>query len=399
MPSVLPETKIPCPALSFQLEKLLQSCHCDDWGIIERIHEKTGLSRRIISQLRDNTANSISLDTLEKIVGFFDSEYHISPSELLGSLFGVQPSGFWTMFDSTRSEHFDVQICQGVRYDIKTSEPRWINAYDAYLSATFIRQLLACSKGRQSNLKQYLLRSWLNKEHQKQIFDEAECFYTDFRNNPESTSLVCIGSMKTQPLSECVLANVFGVKPFVPPRTEVEHLRGRHIPVYFRYRINDPDLPSCFGGRKLNLKGLNGQGGIAYEQDEGHWEFCPNTESQDAAIVIYVYRPPIESVEVVLAGFSGRATGCIALGLSDLANKLWPPQYMKPDLLVGAFIIRYEFPLSSTQHSESHPILVEPIKTDVIPLSEQVLARNLPGVKAEPGENSDFENRGKSKPR
>ena len=394
MSSVLPETKILCPRLSIQLQKLLQSYKCKDWGAIEQIHKKTGLSRSITSQLKDNSANSISLDTLEKIAGFFESEYHIPPAELLGALFGVQPSGFWKMFDASRSEHFEVQICQGVRYDPKTSEPRWINAYDAYLSATFITQLLASSEGRQSHLKTHLPRSW-NSENERQIFDEAEGFHADFQNNRASRALVCIGSMKTQPLSECVLADLFKVKPFTPSRLGVEHIKTRHIPMYFQYRLNDPDLPSSCGGRKFTQKGLNGQGGIAYEVDENRWEFCPNTESQDAAIVVYVYRPPIDSVEVVLAGFSGRATGCIALGLSNLANELWPPQYESSDLQLGAFVIRYEFSQSATQAGELHPILVEPIKTDVIPISKQVLMCNLPDVKAASGEQREFKNRGK----
>jgi hypothetical protein len=381
MPSVLPEIRSRNIIVNIQLKKLIKKyCPGNPWGIYEKIHQKTGLPLATIRALCTNRAKSVSIDALQKIVGFFASEFHISPAKLLGPFFGVQPSGFWRMFTSITSKYFKVQICQGVRHDQTTAEPKWINADDAFLTATFSRQVLTCYEQRPSDLEQCLLRSWSNKEHQKQCFNESLWIYSRFRQDTGSRALVCIGSMKTLPLSECVVAKVFGVKPFVSvPWNKIQNLQQMPLPIFFRYRKNDPHPPSAFGGRKFPLWASNGEAGIAYEVDDANWDFCPSSETQDAAMVFYVYSQPAETVEIALGGFSGRATGCIALELPDLANKIWPPQYQRSDLMVGAFIIRYEFSPSVERNVESHSILVKPTKTEVIPLSKEVLERRLGG--------------------
>jgi len=387
MPRVLPETRCPEVILAIQLEKLLQK-HLPGkcWGVNQRIHEATGLSRAKIRALRKNAAKTISIDTLQRIVSYLVSECHVSPAELLGTFFGVQPSGFWTMFTSSTSERFKVQICQGVRNDPNTAEPTWVNACDAYLSATFIRHLVANDGRRQPDLEQVLLRAYSGQQHKKDgqqhkkdVFAESRSFYKGFRRDTGSRALVCIGSMKSLPLGECLLAQVFGATAF-KPQTNVQRPGQRAIPVFFRYRGNDPQPPSAFGGREFSLAATNGRAGVAYEIDGEHWGFCPISETEDAGMVYYVYRPTKETVELVLAGFSGRATACIALGLPELASQLWPPLYKQSDLMVGAFILRYEFPPPTAHQSDSRLIPVEPSATEVIPLSGDVLARRLAGV-------------------
>jgi len=380
MANVFPTVRSPEVKLSIQLEKLLQQhFHGKPWGLNEKIHKKTGLSKAKIRALRTNAAKSISIDTLQKIIGYLVNECHISPTELLGTFFGVQPSGFWTMFGSSTGGHFKVQICEGVRNDPGTAEPRWINAYDAYLSATFIRQLVAIDARWLPDLEQCLFRAYFEKQPEKEAFTEARGFYHQFRGDSGGRALACVGSMKSLPLSECVLADVFNVQAF-QPQAKVDHLRQRAIPLFFRYREDDPHPPSAFGGRNFPLASANGLAGVAYEVDADRWDFCPTTETEDAGVVFYVCRLPENTVELVLAGFSGRATGCIALDLPALADQLWPPQYQEPDLMVGAFIIRFEFPPPPAQPAEPHPILVPPCGAEVVPLSGEVLARRLAGT-------------------
>jgi hypothetical protein len=307
------------------------------------------------------------------------------------------------MFGSATSSFFQVQVCEGVRNDPNIAEPRSINAYDAYLSATFIRQLTANKTQLPPDVEQCLCRSYLDKQHETEIFAEAKTLHDRFRNGSGSRALVCIGSVKSLPLSECVLANLFGVKPF-KPRDKDRRPQARPIPVFFRYRENDVAPPSAFGGRHFPLPEAFRQAGIAYELDDKRWDFCPISETQDAAMVFYVNHPAKETVELVLAGFSGRATGAIATGLSELVGQLWPPTYRQPNLQVGAFIVRYEFPPPSTRHTEQHPILVEPTNVKVVPLSGDVLTRKLTGVAAAEPEATDNSARngrvpGRRKPR
>jgi len=366
--------------LTIQLEKLLKqfSPH-KPWGLNKHIRERTGLGLAKIRELRTNTAKSISMDTLQKIVGYLVNECHIPASELLGSLFGIGPSAFWGMFTSSTSDFFKVQICEGVRDDKDTAEPTWINAYDAFCSAALIRQLVANHAQPQPDLEHCMLHAYSDRAQQKETFDESRNLYERFRRGGGGRALVCIGSMKSLPLCECVIARTFGVRPFVRAKN-VSHPRDLPLPVFFQYRVNDPHPPSAFGGRNFPSAPA-GQAGIAYEVDETHWDFCPISETQDAALVFYVCRPPEDTVEVVFAGFSGRATGCIALTLPDLANQLWPPLYQQSQLMVGAFIIRYEFP---PRHAKPHPMLVNPAKAQVIAISADVLIRRLADITSAP---------------
>jgi DNA-binding Xre family transcriptional regulator len=401
MPDVLPVVRMPEVVLNIQIEKLLKQYYRGKiWGVNEQIRKRTGLSLAKIRSLRKNTAKSISLETLEKICAFLITECHIPPEELFGKLFGIAPAEFWTMFRSVTSSFFQVQICQGVRNDPKIAEPRWINAYDAYLSATFIRHLMASDSQRQPDVEQCLCRSYVDERHAKEISAEAKRLHKRFRDDSGSRALVCIGSVKSLPVSECVLAELFGTEPFIP-RDKGRRLHNRSIPVFFRYRENDPTIPSALGGREFRLPAADGRAGIAYEVDEKHWQFCPISETEDAALIFYVNRPPEETVELVLAGFSGRATGAIAMGLSDLVSQFWPPSFIQPHLMVGAFIVRYEFAPPSSRQLEQHPILVEPSNVEVIPLSGDVLARRLTGVDAtlEPTGTSKRTRRGPGKPR
>ena len=402
MSSVLPAYRTTNQAVSIQLKKLIEYyCKGNPWGIIKRIHEKTGLTGPQIRALINNTAKSISLETLQKIVGFLASEFDAPAEELLGTFFGIEPSRFWAMLSSSTSKQFKTQICQGVRTDKKTDEPRWINANDSHLSGTYIHQLSSSHKRGQLKLEPHFLRSWIDEQHQQEIFDDAKEFYHALENTGNQ-ALVCIGSMKSLSLSECVVAKVFNTKPFVTQSNIKQPMKLR-IPIFFKYRENDPHPPSAFGGEKISLRAAAGQAGIAYEADAKHWEFCPVSETQDAAMIFYVYRPPEEAVEMVLAGFTGRATGCIAFVLTDLADQLWPPLYKRSDLMVGAFIIRYEFPPPDADHNQSHSLLITP-KIRVIPLSRDVLARRLGGAATEPppaADESDEQNqkRKRRKPR
>lgn len=382
MSKVFPALRSPEVSIAIQFEKLLQR-HFGElpWRLNKQIHERTGLKRAKIRALRNNEVKSISIDTLQRIIGYLASECHMSPTELLGTFFGILPSGFWTMFAGPARKNCKVHLCQGVRHDSLTPEPRWVNAFDAYLSATFVRHLVAQAESYQPDLEMELFRAYSRQQQKQEAFAEAQDFYRRFRQGGGSRALVCIGSMKSLPLCECVLAGAFGATPFTPPDSP-QKLGGRKIPVFFRYRQDDPHPPSAFGGRDLSLPTANGLAGVAYEVDQEHWEFCPATETEDVGMVFYVCRPPQDTVELVLAGFSGRATGCIALGLPELANQLWPPAYEDGQVMIGAFILRYNFPAPAARQGDAHPILVEPSTTEVIPLSRNVLARRLACVAA-----------------
>jgi hypothetical protein len=370
---------IRCPKLnlSIQLNKLLlKHDPTPDWGRIERICRKTGLNRRCITALVRGTAAEIRIGTLEAIVSYLVNECHLSLREALAGLFGLQPSAFWNMFGSGNDDGFKVRVWQGVRTDKTTSEPKWVNAYDAYLSETFSRNLLAGVTPRQPNLKHSLLRSYSGEELHREVAAEACRCYEKFRKDPVRRALVCIGSMKSMPLSECVMAHTFGVKPFEAGPSNRE-LAARAVPVFFRYRSDDPQPPSVFGGVQLPLPAAKNQAGIAFESKSGKWEFCPVSENEDVALVFYVCRPATDTIEIVLAGFSGQATGCLAMKLADLTKSFWPPTYNEPHLKAGAYIVRFDFRGSKP---DPQSIIGKTFKSKVIALPREVIARRLDPV-------------------
>ncbi len=376
MKSSLSTVQVPALKLVVQLEKLLKQHYPGKthWGIFSQIEAKTGLSRKQITAMRKG--KTISLETLQKIVAFLHSECGIPTHELLGSLFGVEPSKFWAMFDEMKH----VQICEGVRVDWTTTEPRWVNAYDAYLSATFIRQLLTSSGPPQRDLEQCLIQAYSDPQHMAAVNATAKDFYKQFRDGKDKRALVCIGSMKSLPVFECVVAQAFNARPFEPqPKIRSsDQLRQRPVPLYFRYRAKDPNVDSAFGGHNLPLVAARGRAGVAYETEGGIWDFCPISDTEDVAVVFYRCGLTEGTLELALAGFSGRATGCVALGLPNLVHQLWPPNYSRSDQKLGLFVIRYTF--SPQPPSEAHSILVKPATTEVIAVSESALTRRLDGA-------------------
>ena len=388
MSSVLPAYRATGQAISIRLKMLLTFyCKGNPWGYIGKIKKQTGLNRPRISAWMNNSVKSISLDTLRKIVGFLVSEFGANPSELLGTMFGLEPSRFWGLLSSDTSQKFKTQICQGVRTDKKTDEARWINLNDSHLLGTFIYELSSSHKRGELKLEPHSLRSWIDEEHREEILNDAKKFYHT-QEKTGNRALVCIGSMKSLSLSECVIAKIFNTKPFVT-QSNIKRPMDLRIPIFFKYREDDPHPPSAFGGEKIPLKAAASRAGIAYEVDSKHWDFCPISETQDAGVVFYINRPPDDTVEMVLAGFTGRATGCLAYVLTDLADKLWPPTYVRSDLKVGAFIIRYEFPQPDADNNPSHSMFSLPKKIEVIPLSKEVLVRRLGSARRQPSSPDD----------
>jgi len=370
---------IRCPELnlSIQLDKLLQeNDRTPEWGRIGRICRKTGLNRRSVTGLLKGTAAEIRVSTLGGIVSYLVNECHLSLREALANFFGLQPSAFWNMFCSSNDDSFKVRVWQGLRTDETTSEPKWVNAYDAYLSETFSRHLLAGVAPRQPNLKHALLRSYSGEERHKEVSAEACGWYEKFSKDPIRRALVCIGSMKSMPLSECVMAHTFGVKPFEADPCNRE-LPARAVPVFFRYRSDDPQPTSVFGGAELPLPAAKDQAGVAFEMADRKWVFCPVSDKEDVGLVFYVYRPATDTMEIVLAGFSGVGTGALAMELSDLTKFFWPPTYNEPHLKAGAYIVRIDFRGSKP---DPQSIIGKTFKKKVITLPREVFARRLDAV-------------------
>ena len=85
------------------------------------------------------------------------------------------------------------------------------------------------------------------------------------------------------------------------------------------------------------------EAGLYYETADGNWAFAGGaTPGRDAALVFYIFRESLGRLEMVLSGFSGRATRLLARTLAHRAEDFWPPIFHENYLQVGAYLVQYE---------------------------------------------------------
>ena len=70
------------------------------------------------------------------------------------------------------------------------------------------------------------------------------------RGTAGDKALVCLGSNKSNPVVELLLASAFGCEPF-ESQDGLPSAGQRSCPIFLRYRDNDPQPPSCCGGLRL----------------------------------------------------------------------------------------------------------------------------------------------------
>ena len=356
--------------VTFVLKKILEAHNGCRRGAIKHICNNTKLERHYVSDLLNNRVKAISTEVLYEICKYLHTYHGIDRQQLPGCLFEFEAAGFWSLLADC-----DVEVCFGVRAMKERTEPRWVNAYDSYLQGVLLRELFSMGHDKLSDLKQHLVRSVSPEIGIEETKQETKELHDEFHAGSGNRALVCLGSVKSNPVSERVIAGLFECQPF--ETKEVYSPRERRCPIFFEYRRNDPQAKSCHGGLHLTSRRKKSRPGIYYETADGKWEYLPVSDREDAAMVLYAYRPNQGVTEMIMAGFSGRSTGCIALGFPRLADELWPPHYARDDLKLGVFLLRFAFDKESPQRPRGPRTLVEPSSHEVIPLDKEVLQRRL----------------------
>jgi hypothetical protein len=334
-------------------------------GTIKAIVEYTGLDRHQVASLLKNEAKYIPLEALSRLCDYLVEYGHASADELPGALFAVKPEHFWEVVARRRK----LEICVGVRCpDGDTArETAWVVASDAVLMGEVLNgvtTLGGTGKLTQSDvrelpahpelLKQTLVWSPGNVDAEEAIGRSTKV-YESFRATAGDKALICLGSVKSNPVVEASIAETFRATPF-ESQDDVEKASDRRCPFFLRYRDHDPHIPSASAGIRLSKSEPANEPGIYYEQADGTWAYAGG---QDTALVFYVYRESLGQLEMVLSGFSGRATRLLARTLANRSEEFWPPVYQENYLQVGAYIVQYE---GATEQSNSDDIL----RTDVV---------------------------------
>ncbi len=328
-------------------------------GTIKAIVEHTGLDRHQVAALLKNEAKYIPLEALSRLCDYLIDHGHATADQLPGALFAIQPESFWELLARRRS----VEICVGVRQGegADTPENAWVVASDSVLVGELLSGVTTVGgmakhrkrrpgqtdmlEGEETPPQPERLQQTLTwSPGQVSVADaqlRAQEVFQAFTEDQGDKSLVCVGSVKSNPVVELVFAEAFGCEAFTS-EDNVERAADRNCPFFLRYRDHDPQPGAASAGVRLSKTETAEQPGFYYEQDDGTWGWAGGGKGHDAALVFYIFREPLGRLEMVLSGFSGRATRLLAKTLASRSEEFWPPVYQEASVSVGAFIVKYE---------------------------------------------------------
>ena len=423
---------------SFRLAKLVG--HTPDPrkrpGTIKQICEFSNLDRHQVAALLKSEVKYIPLEAIGKLCDYLLAKRLAKPKDLPGILFALEPENFWELIARRQW----VEVCMGVRKDgpDDTLDDAWIVGSDSVMfgellsgitdfrlwapkaaadaAITFPNELPITNGIGDSGpavvmhqngnapedpakpllpevLRQTLV--WSPGKNKHEYTSLATKVHEAFLNQEEDDkALVCIGSVKSNPVVERIIASVFGCTPF-ESQDKIASSASRSVPFFLRYRDKDPiHLTSCCGGWQIAEGHIADKPGIYYETKSGKWECCPcDDKKQDAAFVFYVNRPSQGILEMALGGYSGRASRWLAQHLDRCSEQLWPPVYSGQGLEIGAFVIRFQIKDKARKDKtllghEDAP------KIEVIRLDEEVIARRMQAVSEALGEDGGEEPEG-----
>jgi hypothetical protein len=328
-------------------------------GTIKAICDYTGLDRHQVAALLKNEVKYVPLDALSKLCGYLIERGFAKAEELPGRLFGVEPEHFWELLARRKR----LELCLGVRAgDVANSlDDAWVVASDSLLLGVLLKGATTLGGiGASAPLTDadpavpFVPPPRPHPEHLHQSLvwspgqaTPTECHrmarkvYQAFCDAAGDKALVCLGSIKSNPVMELLISSTFGCEPFVS-QDELPAGAKRSCPIFFRYRDTDPKPPSCCGGERAARGSASAKPGIYYETPSGKWECCPwDATAHDAAFVFYIHRESQGRMEMALGGFSGRATRCLARLLTQHGDQFWKPVYEDEGIQIGAFVVKF----------------------------------------------------------
>lgn len=369
-------------------------------GLIKSIAQHTGLDRHKVAALLKNRVKSVPLDALSKICDYLIDHGLAQADQLPGALFAIEPENFWELL----AQRERLQFCIGVRQEEELSEAAWVVASDAVLFGELLHGVSRMAAGlvggtgnhgegekeqpprhpAPHNVLQTLLPApdyrtgaaatadsiFRSIQAARDAFDD----YIQFRGEK---ALICLGSIKSNPVCELILSETFHTPAF-HSEDDIEAARDRACPFFFRFRDGDPKPASSSGGLRLAANEPTDRPGIYYEQADGAWECVPWDADRDAALVFFVNRPPQGRLEMVLGGFSGRATRLLARTLADRGHDFSQPVFSHQGLHIGAYLVDFTLQPSSADGAGRSFLTPPPVvSTRIIPLDADVLATRL----------------------
>ncbi len=309
------------------------------------------VTRHQLMHALDEDSKQINRQVLEAICDYLIENELAAPADLPHTLFALGPHQFWSMIQSCAH----VLLTMGKRWDSHWHDSVVVAAdsmlhstlvtgiTDPHLDATTDESLRFVPASGPPQIDSRLVPSWVVRDpHADETINEAGRVMATHRAVRESSALVCIGSVKSNPVTELVLAHTFRrARPF-EPEDRVADPCDRSCPFAFVYRPTDVHSRSCWAGERLHQHDTGRVPGIYYETKTGTWAHIPWSEDeQDGGLVVYRYDRIERKLDMVIGGFTGRATRCLAELLKKRARDyFWPPTIQEDDLDVGVFLVK-----------------------------------------------------------
>ena len=358
-------------------------------GTIKSIVEHTGLDRHQVASLLKNEAKYIPLEALSRLCDYLIDQGYATAEELPGALFAVNAENFWELL----ARRGDIEIVLGVRQPDSEAkvDSAMVVASDAVLfgellngvstlggsakhqsSATEAEEGAAPNVPMPDRLQQTLV--WSPGQMSDDVVRaRAEEVFNSFVEGTGDRGMVCIGSVKSNPVVELLFSDVFGCTPFIT-EDDVDDVSARSCPFFLRYRDNDPHPGAASAGVRLSKNEDAPKPGFYYEKDNGTWAYAGG-EDKDTALVFYLFREALGRLDMVLSGFSGRATRLLAKTLAIRGEEFWPPVYEEDGTQIGAYLVQYD---NTDSKPTREDLLYNPGgAAEIMPLSREAIAKRM----------------------
>ncbi len=230
-------------------------------GTIKSIVEHTGLDRHQVASLLKNEAKYIPLEALSRLCDYLIDNGYASADQLPGALFAVNAENFWELL----ARRGEIEIVLGVREkaDAHSPDNATVVASDAVLFGELLNGIStlggAAKHHAQSNgedeanravpMPDRIQQSLVWSPGQVSIDDaraRASEVFEGFVNAQGDRGIVCIGSVKSNPVVELLFADAFGCTPFVT-EDDVDDVSARSCPFFFALSRKRPATWRCIG--------------------------------------------------------------------------------------------------------------------------------------------------------
>lgn len=339
------------------------------------VAKKTGITVFQLNHLIQNDSPKIDRRHLAKFCNFLVDEGLEERSALPAALFASKPDDFWTMLSGCHM----IKLCMGVRRDDHRHDMVVIAA-DSIIQANVLYRLTESGRSAEKRREHQiidpsLVPTWQeNGEEEAKIQQEAKRRYKTFLRKRDARAIICFGSVKSNPIIELSVADCFKRTKAFESQDDLPGAIKRTCPFLFIYRDRDPHPPSCCGGLRLSDDEAADGPGIYYEDADGEWIRAAWDENSDAALVFYRFNIARGQHDVVLGGYSGRGTRCLAEYLRQKgADEFWPPIISRDGFGIGVYIVQFKFRPEKDKTQSPYTMDRRVSSTKIMRLSEKVL--------------------------